>query len=158
MAARIVALTVFPRKDEPGVSLPGMRLVEDLGIEGNRLQGGERQVALCSVETRRWMSEQPEAGLCFARFRENILLEGLPLESIQPGDTISAGSAVLRISGFTKPCFDGCALHAKGTPCRLSGRALFAVVEESGWIEEGDSVTRHSGSIAQNGVEKPDNT
>jgi MOSC domain-containing protein YiiM len=140
LAGEIVGLSIFLKKGEPGVTLPEINLLKGLGVEGSFRQGGERQVTLLSAEIRRWINEHSGQGLCFGRFKENILFEGLPLEAIKPGGVLSVGNAVIRISTQTKPCFDECPLFLKGTPCLLSGRAVFAVVEQSGTVREGDKV------------------
>ena len=134
---KIVGLTIFPQKGEPGLSLTEMTLLKGLGAEGDFHQGGEKQVTFLSVLTRRWIEAQAEKGLCFRRFKENILIEDLPLDEIGSGNLLTVGNAVLRIS-LTKPCFENCPLVSKGTPCRLSGRAVFAVVEQSGTVRVGD--------------------
>ncbi|MCL1802264.1 MAG: hypothetical protein FWG30_01300 [Eubacteriaceae bacterium] len=140
MDVKIAGLTIFKKKGEAGSPSSEMNLVEGLGVEGDFHQGGEKQITLLSVETRNWIQAQQKKGLCFARFSENILIDGLPLDEIKPGDGIFVGNAVLRISPQTKPCFDECPLFSGGTPCRLSGRAIFAMVEQSGTIHIGDAV------------------
>jgi len=129
---KIVGLTLFPKKNEPGINLYELNLIEGFGIEGDYHQGGEKQITIFSSETRRWIDSQTERGLCFDRFKENILIEGLEITS---GERLTIGNAVLRISSLTKPCFDECPLVS---PCRLAGRNVFAVVEKSGTIRVGD--------------------
>lgn len=138
--ATIIGLTRYHKKGEPGEPLTEMKLLEGLGVEGGFHQGGERQISLLSVEARRWMEAQTEKGLCFGRFKENILIEGLPLEGLENGSLLSVGDAALRISLSSKHCHDECALFSKGTPCRLSRCAAFAVVERAGVIRVGDFV------------------
>ncbi|MCL2517788.1 MAG: hypothetical protein FWF15_04415 [Oscillospiraceae bacterium] len=133
---KIVGLTLFQKKNEPGISVAELNLLEGFGIEGDFHWGGEKQVTLLSAETRRWLDSQTEQGLCFKRFKENILIEDL---EIKPCDRLIIGNAVLRISNLTKPCFDECPLVS---PCRLSGRAVFAVVEKSGTVRIGDTLMR----------------
>jgi len=135
---------MFKKKGKPGTSLSELSLLKGLGVDGDFHQGGEKQVTILTEEARRWMESQPEQGLCFSRFQENILIKGFKLEKIYPGSLLYAGSAVLRISMLAKPCFDDCSLSSKGTPCRLSGRALFAIVERSGTVRIGDSVVLYS--------------
>ena len=140
MGAEVVGLTRYLKKGEPGISLSEMNLLKGLGVEGDFHQGGERQVSLLSAEARHWMEIEPVQGLCFRRFRENILLEGLPMDSLEPGGLLSMGSAVLRISGRRKECFKECARFSKGLSCRLSRCALFAAVDQSGTVRIHDCV------------------
>ena len=136
--ARIVGLMRYPKKGEPAETLSEMRLLEGRGVEGDFHLCGKRQVSLLSAEARRWMEAQTEKGLCFGRFRENILIEGLSFEDLTEGTLLSSGNAVLRISMRGKNCHDECGLFSKGTPCRLSGCAAFAVVERGGILRVGD--------------------
>jgi len=142
-SAKIVGLVRYRKKGEPGESLSEMNFCEALGIEGNFHQGGERQVSLLSADVRLWMeaqTEQAKKGLCFGRFRENILIEGLPLKDLEIGSLLYIGDAILRISTRGKHCYDECGLFSKGMICRLSGSAVFAVVEQSGKTCIGDTV------------------
>ena len=138
--AEIVGLTRYPKKGEPPEALSEMKLLEGRGVEGDFHLGSERQVSLLSAEARQWMEAQNEKGLCFERFRENILIEGMFLGDLKEGSLLSSGDAVLQISALGKHCHDECGLFSKGTPCRLSGCAAFAVVERDGTIRVGDYV------------------
>ena len=140
---KITALTRYRKKGEAGEPLCEMNLLEGLGVEGDFHQGGEKQVSLLSAEVRLWIdaqTEQAKKGLCFVRFRENILIEGLP-EDLKSGSLLRAGDIVLRISERGKRCHDECAFFSEGLPCRLSGSAAFAAVEQGGTIRIGDAVS-----------------
>ena len=118
-----------------------MHLIKGIGVEGDFRQGGERQVSLLTAEARRWMEAQPEKGLCFRRFQENILIQGLPSEALEPGGLLSVGTAVLRTGMRGKQCFNECALFSRGVTCQLSRCAVFATVEQSGTVRIKDSVS-----------------
>ena len=141
MTAKIAGLTLYRQKGEPGVSLSEIKLLKDIGIEGDFHQGGERQVSLLSAEVRRWMETQTQKGLCFERFRENMLIDGISLQQLKRGTFLFAGSAVLRISAHSKHCHGECALLSKEMPCRLAKCVCFAAVAQSGIARIGDSVT-----------------
>ena len=140
MNARIAGLKRYRKKGEEGESLTEAVLVEGVGMEGDIHQGGERQISLLPAETRRWMENQREKGLCFVRYRENILTEGLELGVLSEQDCLLVGDAVLRISKRNKQCFSDCTLYSQGTSCRLADSALFAVVEKSGTVRNGDPI------------------
>ena len=141
MNAKIVGLTRYIKKGEPGEALFSIMLLEGLGVGGDFHQGGEKQISLLPVETRRWMEVQSEKGLCFGRFRENILTEGLPPETLEPGYRLSIGSAIIRIGGQHKDCFSECGRISKGLSCSLFESTAFAQVEKSGIVRINDSVT-----------------
>jgi MOSC domain-containing protein YiiM len=133
---KICSLTRYGKKGAPGESLARMTLIKDAGIDGDFHAGGQNQISLLAAETRCWMDALPEKGLCFNRFKENMLVEGLG--ELKVGGLLSAGEAVLRITGAKDRCYDECGLFSKGGPCRLSGGAFFASVEEGGTVEIGD--------------------
>ncbi|MCL2068761.1 MAG: hypothetical protein FWH00_02565 [Oscillospiraceae bacterium] len=138
MVTNIAALTRYSVKGAPGETLSEMTLIEGLGIEGDFHRGGDKQISILSAEVRRWMEAQPKPGLCFMRFRENILLDGLDMRTLKPGGLLSVGTAVLKITKRGKRCFDECGLFTGGGSCRLSECAVFAAVEKGGIIRVGD--------------------
>ena len=126
--AKIIGLTRYLQKGEPGERLDEMELIAGIGIRGDYHQGGEKQVSILAAPTQ----TQSEEGLCSGRFRENILISGLSLDS----DTIRIGSAVLALIKGGKRCFEGCPLKS----CHLSKGAVFAGVTQGGIIRIGDEV------------------
>lgn len=138
MNGKVARIIRYVEKGKAGEQLDEAKLITGLGLEGNIKQGGERQLCLLSAQARSWMENQIEKGLCFDRFKENILVDGLPLEELRNGDRLAIGEAVLRVSGYAKKCFDECALFRKGIQCHLSRCAVFAAVERGGIIRAGD--------------------
>jgi len=136
----IAALTRYPQKGGPGEKLREALLIANLGMEGNFHQGGKRQLSLLTTEIRRWIDAQTEKGLCFGRFKENILIEWTPGAPLPAGALLRAGDAVLRTSNSLKRCFDECELFSRGIKCRLAGSAVFAVVLSGGSVQVGDGV------------------
>jgi MOSC domain-containing protein YiiM len=141
----IERIKVYPVKGEAGKEMPEARLIENLGLDGDRhAKGGERQISLLLSECRDQISTQNEQGLCFSRFRENISIRFLDPAAIKPGIRLEAGEAeqqvVLEITGETKHCHEECALYETGKFCPLSGLNLFAKVLKSGVIRVGDGV------------------
>jgi len=147
--AKVTALTVYAAKGEAGKPQTAIRLEKDCGVEGDFHQGGDKQVSLLSAEARPWMEAQSLRGLCFDRYKENILIEGLSEENLKSGDLFSAGKAILRVSGAGKECFQECPLYSRGSRCLLAEGALFANVEESGYVQVGDAAKPMSASRFQ---------
>ena len=137
---KIAGLTRYSKKGSPGETLSEARLLENIGMEGDIHQGGDKQLSLLSAETRKWMDLQAERGLCFAKYRENILTDGMILSDLPDGSRLSIGNAVLRVSLSKKHCYGECGLLSRGAECRLSGGAIFAVVERGGIVRIGDSI------------------
>lgn len=140
MTARVAGLTRYHQKAEPGETLAEASLLTGLGLEGDMYCGGERQISLLSAEARRWMEAQTEKGLCFGRFRENILIEGMSLDELPDNSLLCVGDAVLRISARGKSCHSECELFSAAAECRLSRCAVFAAVVRGGVVRIGDRV------------------
>jgi len=120
------------------------KLLQGVGIDRDFHQRGDRQISLLAADARLWMEAQTRKGLCFGRFRENMLIEGLSLEELECGIHISVGSAVLRIGVHNKRCYDECVLLPEGLPCRLVNSVCFAGVVQSGMVRIGDAVSVRS--------------
>ena len=140
LTVRVAALTRYPQKSGPNEVLQEATLAAGLGMEGNFRQGGERQICLLASELREWIDSQTEQGICFRRFKENLLLAGIPDGIFPPGARLQIGDVVLRMSEELKRCHNECELASRGKPCRLSGSAVFAAVECGGVVRIGDCV------------------
>jgi MOSC domain-containing protein YiiM len=140
--ARLAGITRYSAKGSPGEKLIEAELIAGLGLAGDYHQGGERQLSLLSAETRAWLDRQNGQGLCFARFKENLLLEGFASEYLADGSSVQVGDAVLRIHAEKKYCHTECPLFSGGETCKLPESVLFAEVERGGTIKTGDSIDR----------------
>ena len=146
MKGIIERIKVYTIKGDAGKEMPEARLIENLGLEGDRhAKGGERQISLLLSECREQITNEKETGLCLARFKENINIRFLDPAAIKPGIHLEIGEAeqkvVLEITGEIKRCFNECALYQAGKPCPLAGQNLFAKVLKGGVIRVGDGVT-----------------
>jgi len=132
-------LIVFPAKGEPGRSVPEARCSAGRGLEGDfHADGGLRQLSLLPREILRRMEESPEKGLCFSRFKANLITEGeIPFRA---GVRLRAGEAVLEVTEENKHCHGVCPLFSQGRPCFLTGQSFFARVVGGGILRVGDPV------------------
>ncbi len=142
----VSALTAYPAKGASGQSLQRARLLAGLGMEGDfHADGGPRQLSIFTRQGREWLQAREAAGqpgLCFARFKENITLDGVDL-ALQPGDVLSLGECRLQVSGFSKHCHAECPLFSNGQSCVLAGQSLFATVLRGGVAQVGDAVHKY---------------
>ena len=139
--ARISGLFRFTEKGKPGEPVTEAHFVKGLGMEGDRhADGGSRQLTLLSGEIREWMDAQEVPGLCFRRYKANLVTEGLNPEDLKPGTRLQLGTAVLEVEESSKECFPECALHQSGTRCRLSSGGVYLRVVESGTAKIGSSI------------------
>ena len=143
MKGIIEKIIVYPEKGSAGKELAEARFIENLGLEGDfHATGGERQLSLLVSGEQEYLNltGQKEKGLCFSRFKANIVIRGLSADSFTPGARLTVADAILEITGETKRCHEECALYQVGKTCSLAGRSLFAKVLKSGIIRANDSV------------------
>lgn len=138
--AKVSELWCFTQKGVPGTSLTKAAFVKNSGMEGNRYQGGLRQVSIMRLETKQWMEQQTQKGLCFRRYKANIVVENLAPASLAVGQALSVGTAGFAITEYNKTCFDNCPLFQSGQACALPFSTAFATVVESGEVSLGDNV------------------
>ena len=137
----VLALQVFEEKGKPGRPVNNCRFIKDLGMEGDRhARGGPRQVTMLSGEAESWMKEQAAPGLCFKRYKANIVTRGISLENLRPETRISMGTALFEVSECMKECFPECGLFKAGAECRLSSGGIYLKVTESGQVSKNDKI------------------
>lgn len=140
-SARLTGLFRFTEKGKPGEPVEEAHFVKGLGMEGDRhADGGSRQLTLLSGEIREWMDAQKVPGLCFRRYKANLVTEGLNPEDLKPGMRLKLGTAVLEVEESSKECFPECVLHQSGTRCRLSSGGVYLKVAESGTAKAGSTI------------------
>lgn len=139
---RVSGLFISRAKGAPREALARGFFRVDHGLEGDAWSGpGDRQVLLLSEEARRAVTEDPREGLCFARFKETLQVEGFPLAELPVGGRFQAGGAVFETAAKGKRCFPECGIIRDGGPCcALKGAALFARVVREGFTGPGDPV------------------
>ena len=132
-----MSLTRYQKKGEQGESLQLVNLNAGLGMEGNRHQGGDKQLSLL-IENIHDLHDSKK-GLCHRRFKENILIEGLP--ALPLGTCFQLGEAIIRISDSHIHCYGECMLFSSDIQCNFPTSVAFAIVERSGVIHVGDDIS-----------------
>ena len=138
-AGKIVALKRYPEKKAAAVTEAEMIFKKNFGIVGDcHADGKERQISLLTVQEKEWMEKQKFKGFCFQKYKENILLDGIALESCKEGDIFQCADVMLEITSATKSCHPGlCKLIENGGQCILAGTCCFAKVIQSGNLRTG---------------------
>lgn len=146
----VLKTQINPEKGKPPVPVDGIRLIAGKGIVGDRHQEWEkRDVCILRKEILDWMNAQTVQGLCFARHKENILIEGFPDGVLIPGCRIHFQNAELEISDFSKHCFpEQCAFAQSGGFCKLRQEFQMARILTSGTIYPGEHVELDANSGA----------
>lgn len=132
------------RDDYIRLPLESAELIADHGIKGDRKAGGnpERQLNLLPYE---WLQELAPQGYRTApgQFGEQLILQGLPLMELGPGDRLQLGpQAVIEITKPRTGC-DRLERAQRGKPVvgHLGPLGMLAKVIQSGPISVGDPVT-----------------
>jgi MOSC domain-containing protein YiiM len=138
---KVALLTRYAKKGENGEVVSNAALIAGAGMEGDfHASGGERQISLLTAQARQWINAQAAPGLCFRRYKENILIDEAPPAALVPGAMLRIGEAIIEISAQGKHCFEECHLFKRGEPCVLAGQNLFARVIQGGAVRVGDTV------------------
>jgi MOSC domain-containing protein YiiM len=134
---RVVFLQTVPKRKEPPVPAPSIRLLEGRGIEGDRhvKPRGSRQVLLMAEEN------CDAFGLSPGEVRENITTRGIDLQSLAPGTRLEIGGALLEITKDCEPCSFIDSLRPGLAGRMVRRRGMLARVLRSGEVRVGDGIT-----------------
>jgi MOSC domain-containing protein YiiM len=134
---QIVFLQLGPKKKEPMVPAASLRVVEDLGVEGDHhaRPRSSRQVLFMAEEN------CDAFGLAPGEVRENIVTRGIDLQSLPAGTRLEIGEASLEITKDCEPCVFIERLRPGLRAQMERRRGMLARVLRSGEIRVGDAIT-----------------
>ncbi|MFP2896245.1 MOSC domain-containing protein [Corallococcus sp. 4LFB] len=135
----IKALFLAQERGTPMRRVPQAHAVEQHGFEGDRHQrravGHKRQLLLMD-EAQRAALDVPEGAL-----KENVLVEGLSLDALPPGQRLALGDAVVvELTEPCVPCWKLDALRPGLLKDSWGRRGQLARVLKPGTVHEGDTV------------------
>ncbi|WP_244237968.1 MOSC domain-containing protein [Corallococcus terminator] len=135
----IRALFLAQERNTPMRQVPEARAVEQHGFEGDRHQrrtvGHKRQLLLVD-EAQRTALDVPVGAL-----KENVLVEGLALDALPPGQRLALGAeVVVELTEPCVPCWKLDALRPGLLQESWGRRGQLARVLKAGTVREGDSV------------------
>jgi MOSC domain-containing protein YiiM len=136
-AGRIAAIHLCRGPRVPMGAPQSVEALRDGGLEGDRhgKKGGRRQVLLMDAAV------LAAEGLAPGLLRENLTVEGIPVDALPEGARLRVGdAAVLRVTGPCEPCAFVEGIRP-GLRARMEGRrGTLAVVEAGGTLRVGDPV------------------
>jgi len=132
--ARVLHLFVKPGHRMEMRPVAGVTAVQGKGLEGDAAFGrARRQVLLVDLQN------LTDLGLRPGDVRENMTLEGLPMDRLAPGSHLVVGEALLEITDECTPCERMDEIQP-GLQAQLRGRrGVLARVVRGGSIRIGDS-------------------
>ncbi|MCL2855597.1 MAG: hypothetical protein FWE21_08260 [Defluviitaleaceae bacterium] len=125
MTNQILSIKIYPQKGCEGEALTQATLAPNQGIPGDR----HNNISLQTKNARHFMEENP-GGICFAKFKANILFDG----QLQNSELLELGEAALEITGGKTFCFDSCKYHSVDKPCPMHQGVAFGRVVRGGLI------------------------
>ena len=136
---KIKELYIGGEKGRPPLRVSSMELIEGAGPRGE--VHGKHQAGLWSAEDRALFQPLKEQALCGKRFFANIIIDSFDV-SLRGGDTLRAGSAVMKVTHEGKRCFgEDCELFRSGIPCPLHS-CRYLTIETGGAIAENDCIIK----------------
>ena len=142
MSGYVAQILISKVKGQPSESVNRVKALVEQGLEGDRFcDGSDRQISILAEDVNRWMSEQEVQGLCFRRYKANILVDDAEVSQWKSGDHLKVGEAILAVTVMEKECFPECRRHSRGLECRLQGGCCYARVLETGTIMVGDKIS-----------------
>lgn len=140
--ATIKAICISDVRGKQKREIPGARLLENHGIEGDAHAGTwHRQVSLLSVGSVEKLQQKLSFQLQNGAFAENILVEGLEVYTLPVGTKLRIGTALCEVTQIGKECHHDCAIRKAAGDCVMPREGIFVKVLESGDIAKGDEIS-----------------
>jgi len=137
---RIHKLSISKTKGERKRNVDSVRVLDDGGFEGDVHAGTFRAISLLPIE------RFPTPGdfnidIRPGDFAENITTTGLDFSTLEVGDRVACGEAVvLEIVQIGKECHDTCSIGEALGDCIMPRHGLFARAISGGRLREGDPI------------------
>ena len=136
----IKAICISPERGTEKQPVDEARLIAGYGIENDAHAGSwHRQGSLLSYDKVKEFNEKG-AMVKDGAFGENLLVEGIDLQSLPVDTILQAGEAKLRLTQKGKACHSRCAIYERVGECIMPKEGVFAEVLEGGMIRRGDAV------------------
>lgn len=136
---KVTHLFLGVARGEPMAAVAAAEALEGRGLAGCRHAkkpgGGKRQVLLMDAK------HPPDLGLAYGQLKENIVVEGLDLEALPPGQRIAVGGAVVELTEACVPCQKLNQIRPTMLKEAWGRRGQLARVLKGGPIALGDVVT-----------------
>jgi MOSC domain-containing protein YiiM len=156
--ARIIAVSISPRKGIKKTNIRQGTLVENCGLEYDAHAGNwHRQVSLLAIES---IAKIREKGLDVnpGDFAENITTEGLTLWELPIGTLLRIGDkALVEVTQIGKVCHDRCTIYHQVGDCVMPREGIFVKVLIGGAVRPQDPIqvlNSATASLAQKEISK----
>ena len=138
--AKVKAVCISEKKGTRKKEVPSIKTLVNHGIIGDAHAGNwHRQISLLaeeSIEKIRTTRYELTPGA----FAENIVTEGIELNSLPIGTKLKVGNTVLEVTQIGKECHNDCEIKRTAGKCVMPTEGIFAIVLKDGEILPGDSI------------------
>ena len=136
--AKILAICISEKKGTLKNEVSEAKFIEDFGIENDAHAGKwHRQVSLLEFNKIDEFRKKG-ANVDFGAFGENLVVEGIQLNTLPIGQLIQIGDVVLEVTQIGKKCHDKCQIYYQVGECIMPKNGIFTKVLKGGIVKVGD--------------------
>lgn len=140
---KVIAVCISEKRGTQKRNIKKAKFIQNFGIENDAHAGDwHRQVSLLSYD-RILAFKQRGAEVTDGAFGENLVVEGIDFSNLPVGTILTCGNVKLRMTQIGKECHQHCQIYQKMGECIMPTQGVFAVVEQSGYIQVGDTMNVH---------------
>ena len=135
---KILAICISEKKGTLKNEVPEAKFIEDFGIENDAHAGKwHRQVSLLEFNKIDEFRKKG-ANVDFGAFGENLVVEGIELNTLPIGQQIQVGDVLLEVTQIGKKCHDKCQIYYQVGECIMPKNGIFTKVLKGGVVKIGD--------------------
>ena len=138
--ACVKAVCISEKKGTRKVEVPSIKVLVNHGIVGDAHAGNwHRQISLLAEES---IGKMRQSGmeLTPGAFAENIVTEGIELNTLLVGTKLKIGNTMLEVTQIGKECHNDCEIKKTAGKCVMPTEGIFAIVLTEGIISRGDLI------------------
>jgi MOSC domain-containing protein YiiM len=137
---KVIAVCISEKRGTQKINSGRAKFIQNYGIENDAHAGNwHRQVSLLSYDQILAFNAKG-ANVADGAFGENLVVQGIDFRNLPVGTLLTCGEVRLRITQIGKECHQHCQIYQKMGECIMPTQGVFAVVEEGGLIQAGDTM------------------
>ncbi len=137
---KVIAVCISEKRGTQKKNIGRAKFIQNYGIENDAHAGDwHRQVSLLSYDKILAFKERG-AEVADGAFGENLVVEGIDFRTLPVGTLLTCGGVRLKMTQIGKECHQHCQIYQKMGECIMPTEGVFAVVEQGGYIQAGDTM------------------
>ena len=134
---KVLAICISEKKGTLKNEINEAKFIEDFGIENDAHAGKwHRQVSLLEFNKIDEFRKKG-ANVDFGAFGENLVIEGIELNTLSIGQKIKIGDVLLEVTQIGKKCHDKCQIYYQVGECIMPKNGIFTKVLNGGNVKVG---------------------